>query len=211
MLTDIRLSTNFTLRELVRSDTAVRHPDMMAEQMAPPDKVVASLRHLTHTVLQPLRDELNWPIAVSSGYRGPLLNAHIGSSTRSQHLKGEAADIGMSNPNRFLDSEKTATVRATIQMLYREKTGRAFPARHNADFYLLCLIGLDLDEWDVDQLIHEFGPVWGQPAWVHVAASTRQNRRRITVVGDQTGRAYTHFATLKEAADQLQEGSHGLV
>lgn len=34
-----------------------------------------------------------WPINISSGYRCPALNRAVGGVTKSQHMKGEAADI----------------------------------------------------------------------------------------------------------------------
>jgi uncharacterized protein YcbK (DUF882 family) len=43
--------------------------------------------------LQTLRDFINKPIIIISGYRSPNYNKSIGSRTTSQHLLGKAADI----------------------------------------------------------------------------------------------------------------------
>jgi len=50
------------------------------------------------------------------------------------------------------------------------------------NFYLFAIICLKLEGFDIDQLIHEFGQDFGQPAWVHVAASRRQNKREILLI-----------------------------
>lgn len=53
-----------------------------------------NLRALAWHVLQPLRTALGGPIAISSGYRSPKLNANTpGSSATSQHSLGQAADL----------------------------------------------------------------------------------------------------------------------
>ena len=43
-------------------------------------------------VVQPVREHFG-PTVINSGYRGPELNAAVGGSTKSQHCKGQAADI----------------------------------------------------------------------------------------------------------------------
>jgi len=50
-------------------------------------------------VLQKVRDHLG-PVIINSGYRGSALNSAVGGSAKSQHCKGQAADIeihGVSN------------------------------------------------------------------------------------------------------------------
>ena len=88
MLRSMRLSANFTLAEMERSQTALR---LGIDNLAPAG-VVVRLIALCREVLQPIRDHFG-PVHVSSGYRGRELNAHIGGSPLSQHMRGEAADI----------------------------------------------------------------------------------------------------------------------
>lgn len=83
------LSKNFTLEELISSNTAKAKginntPGAIEKQ---------NLKLLAQTVLQPIRDKYGKPISVTSGYRCPKLNAAVGGSKTSQHLKGQAADI----------------------------------------------------------------------------------------------------------------------
>lgn len=57
-----------------------------------PDEVLENVKELASN-LQVLRDELNRPITINSGYRSPEHNSNIGGATRSQHLLGKASDI----------------------------------------------------------------------------------------------------------------------
>jgi len=85
----MQLSPNFSLNELVTSNTAIanRIGNM------PSSYQTESLRHLAVNLLQPLRDGINMPIHVNSGFRSHQLNELIGGAESSQHMKGEAADL----------------------------------------------------------------------------------------------------------------------
>lgn len=85
----MKLTPNFTLNELVYSVTAeANHIDNR-----PSVQVIGNLKSLCENVLQPLRDYLNCPIIVSSGFRCAELNKKIGRRTNSQHLTGQAVDF----------------------------------------------------------------------------------------------------------------------
>lgn len=85
------ISRNFSYREFERSATADAH---MICNVIRTFEVRDAIYELVEEVLQPLRDEIDEPIDISSGYRCPELNAFIPrSSPTSQHTKGEAADI----------------------------------------------------------------------------------------------------------------------
>lgn len=83
-----RLSPNFTLRELVKSQTAVR----LGIENLPNDAQLAALRHLCRWILQPVRERFG-ATNVSSGLRVLALNRAVGSGDNSQHTRGEAADF----------------------------------------------------------------------------------------------------------------------
>ena len=85
----MKLSKNFTLSELTKSQTAVRK-NIKNE---PSTAHVENLIHLAETVLQPIRNHFGKPVVISSGYRSPELCEAIGSSSKSQHARGEAADF----------------------------------------------------------------------------------------------------------------------
>lgn len=80
----MNLSKNFTLDELATTSTGLPNVPGQAE--------VAALRRLCETVLQPWRDRVG-RIRVNSGYRSAAVNAKVGGSPGSQHLRGEAADV----------------------------------------------------------------------------------------------------------------------
>jgi len=93
----MKLSENFSLQELLKSQTAERKgisnkPDDPAH--------ITNLQTLCEKVLQPVRDHYGSPVIINSGFRCKKLNKAIGSSSKSQHTRGEAADIevpGVSN------------------------------------------------------------------------------------------------------------------
>ena len=85
----MKLTDNFSLSELIKSQTAER-----CDIDNNPDKEhIESLQKLCDNILQPIRDYFKKPVVISSGYRSPELSQKIGSSSRSQHCKGEAADL----------------------------------------------------------------------------------------------------------------------
>ena len=91
----MNLSRNFTLSELIKSDTAIRkgiNNNPNAEQ-------IEKLKALCENILQPVRDHFG-RVKVTSGFRSVDLCLAIGSSSNSQHAKAEAADfecVGVDN------------------------------------------------------------------------------------------------------------------
>lgn len=80
------LSKHFTLAEM----TGTAHKGVNND----PDALQSeSLMLLCVNVLEPLRERLGKPIIVGSGFRSVELNKLVGGSPRSQHMRGEAADI----------------------------------------------------------------------------------------------------------------------
>jgi zinc D-Ala-D-Ala carboxypeptidase len=85
----MNLTANFSLAEMVKSDTALRH-DM---DNTPGEAEIANLKTLCEKVLQPVRDHFQRGVKVNSGFRHPEVNAKVGGSKTSDHCKGQAADI----------------------------------------------------------------------------------------------------------------------
>ena len=86
---------NFTISELIKSDTAIQHninnmPDINS---------LDCLLNLIVYCLQPLRDKLKKPIVITSGFRNAQVNKLVGGAVdahgnpKSQHCKGQAADF----------------------------------------------------------------------------------------------------------------------
>jgi len=84
----MQLSKNFSLRELTRSQTAIRK----GIKNEPDQEQLMNLVALTVKILQPCRDKFG-SISINSGLRVLDLNRAIGSSDKSQHCKGQAADF----------------------------------------------------------------------------------------------------------------------
>ena len=92
------LTANFTLEEFTKSTTAIR---MGIDNSVTPE-IIHNLQDLCIDVLQPLREWYGKPIRIASGYRSPALNSYIGGAGKSQHMKGEAADIDTLEDNCML-------------------------------------------------------------------------------------------------------------
>jgi hypothetical protein len=86
----IQLTPNFTLSELIESDTAER----AGIDNTPNSPVVMANLYKTAMLLEEVRKACgNNAVLVSSGYRGPKLNELVGGSETSDHMTGEAADF----------------------------------------------------------------------------------------------------------------------
>jgi|TARA_B100000073_G_scaffold101552_1_gene80958 hypothetical protein len=84
----MNLSRNFTLQELIKSDTAIR----MDIDNNPNADQIEKLKSLCENILQPVRDHFG-RVKVTSGFRSEQLCVAIKSSVNSQHAKAEAADF----------------------------------------------------------------------------------------------------------------------
>lgn len=84
----MNLSENFTLEEMIASETAARHNI----DQTPSNDVLMNLRRLA-LFLEDVRKVLDKPIHINSAYRSPLANEAVGGKKTSQHCRGAAADI----------------------------------------------------------------------------------------------------------------------
>ena len=93
----MQLSENFSLNELTKSQTATRK----GIDNKPTSEQIENLKSLSIHILQKIRDHYERPVRVTSGYRSPELCIAIGSSAKSQHAKGEAADFEITGVDNF--------------------------------------------------------------------------------------------------------------
>ena len=84
----MKLSRNFSLHELTKSETAIRK----GIDNTPDDVIISNLTTLCNMVLQKVRD-CHGSVIITSAYRSSELNKAIGGSTTSDHCKGCAADF----------------------------------------------------------------------------------------------------------------------
>ncbi|MCM1073933.1 MAG: D-Ala-D-Ala carboxypeptidase family metallohydrolase [Bacteroides sp.] len=85
------MNLNFTISELVHSDTALKY----RIDNTPNVSISDNLLKLIFYCLQPIRDKLNKPMIITSGFRCKALNSHpsIKGVSNSQHCTGQAADF----------------------------------------------------------------------------------------------------------------------
>jgi len=91
-----KLSPNFSLSELTKSQTAERK----GIDNIPNADEIYNLTLLCENILQPIRNKFG-SFIVSSGYRCPELSIAIGSSENSQHCKGQAADFEVAGVDNY--------------------------------------------------------------------------------------------------------------
>jgi zinc D-Ala-D-Ala carboxypeptidase len=84
----MNLSPNFTLEELIASETAVRY----GIDNTPNNEVLMNLRRLA-LFLEEVRTAVGMPLHINSAYRSIEANQKVGGKATSQHCKGAAADI----------------------------------------------------------------------------------------------------------------------
>ena len=104
------IKLNFTMSELLHSDIATKYNIYNV-----PDKEhLDNLLILICECLQPIRNFIDKPMIISSGYRNPRLNSHplINGKPNSQHCTGQAVDFtvkGMT-PKQIIEMVKRSGV-----------------------------------------------------------------------------------------------------
>lgn len=83
----MKLTEHFTFEELTHTDNAA----LLAANRAEAGLYLANLTDLAKFILEPLRAKYG-PITISSGFRGPSLNAALHGEKTSLHCFGKAAD-----------------------------------------------------------------------------------------------------------------------
>ncbi len=95
------MNLNFKISELIKSDIAIKNN---INNM--PD--INSLDYMLDLIvycLQPIREKLNKPMIITSGYRCPRVNKLVGGVNNSQHTKGQAVDFMVKGmvPTKIID------------------------------------------------------------------------------------------------------------
>jgi zinc D-Ala-D-Ala carboxypeptidase len=134
----MKLSKNFTLEELFHSDTALAQG---IDNVSNDKVILLNLMALVCNVLQPVRTLMNQSFKIRSGYRSPELNKLIGSSSNSQHTKGQAVDIQCADIDRLFDELKNYDV---DQCIKEDKRGNrwvhvSYSIESNRNQYMLAV------------------------------------------------------------------------
>lgn len=104
------IKLNFTMSELLKSDIAEKYNISNIPDKQSLDNILI----LICECLQPIRNYIDKPMIISSGYRSPRLNGHpfINGAPNSQHVTGQAVDFtikGMT-PKQIIEKVKASGV-----------------------------------------------------------------------------------------------------
>jgi hypothetical protein len=83
------MTQSFSIRELTYSDTAIR----LGIDNTPTDEILKNLQNVIQFILEPISNNFDSQIMITSGYRSPALCQAIGSKPTSQHTLGMAVDF----------------------------------------------------------------------------------------------------------------------
>ena len=84
---------HFNLSEFFLSSTAAKNGIKNKPSANERATIVRNINLLVDNVLDPVRDMVNTPIIITSGYRCPQVNRLVGGVDNSQHMSGCAADF----------------------------------------------------------------------------------------------------------------------
>ena len=115
----MKLTDNFSLEEMTRSATA----EKKNIENVPNEEQIECLRQLCVHILQPLRDDFQKPLVVSSGFRSKKLSLLIKSKPTSQHCLGQATDFtipGVDNKKVFKHIIENLPMDQVILEYYQE-------------------------------------------------------------------------------------------
>lgn len=164
---EMQITKNFKLKEFTNSETAKKLGIDNHAQLTP--KEFVNLTAIAENILQPIRDAMQIPIYISSGFRCPQLNRAVHGAAKSQHCKGEAVDIYIKPTPKTHLLSTLAAARATLWDVFDL-------------IYRTC---------DFDQLIWETRPNGSK--WIHVSYVTyRKNRKMVLQCKD--GKSYQSLA-----------------
>jgi uncharacterized protein YcbK (DUF882 family) len=104
------IELNFTMSELLKSDVATKYNI----SNIPDKQSLDNMLILICECLQPIRNYIDKPMNIYSGYRSPRLNGHplIQGKDNSQHITGQAVDFtikGMT-PKQIIEKVKASGV-----------------------------------------------------------------------------------------------------
>lgn len=93
---------HFNLSEFFQSSTAAKNGIKNEPSFDEKATIVRNINLLVDNVLDPVRDMVNTPIMITSGYRCPQVNRLAGGVDNSQHMSGCAADFHVQGYNHSM-------------------------------------------------------------------------------------------------------------
>lgn len=163
---NISLSPHFSLKEMTDSQTAVRY----GIANVPSEQDIENLRRLCQGTLEPLREALQLPVVITSGFRTKALNDKLAhSSERSQHMQGCAADFYVSSAGSIVQGLKGQDPGSKVQGSKFKIQGEEVPSRRELLIKAFREI-LTNPKIDYDQLIL-------YPNFIHVSYVSKEHNR----------------------------------
>lgn len=155
---NISLSPHFKLREFTESTTAQKH----GIENVPSEEAVENLKRLCEHTLEPLREALQLPVLITSGFRTKALNSLLAhASDKSQHMLGQAADF-------YVGQDPVSSSKVQV------------PSRR--ELLIKAFRQIILDEGiDYDQLIL-------YPTFIHVSYASKERNRHTILLGKRDGK-----------------------
>lgn len=100
---------NFSFSELLHSDTAMANK---INNIPTDTKTFDNVLTLITECLQPIRNYINKPMVITSGYRCTKLNTLVNGKPNSQHLTGQAVDFVIAGltPKQIIEKIKASGV-----------------------------------------------------------------------------------------------------
>lgn len=93
---------HFNVSEFFYSSTAAKNGIENEPSFDEKATIVRNINLLVDNVLDPVRDMVNTPIMITSGYRCPQVNRLVGGVDNSQHMSGCAADFHVQGYNHSM-------------------------------------------------------------------------------------------------------------
>jgi zinc D-Ala-D-Ala carboxypeptidase len=113
------MAPNFRYKEFVRSATALR----LGIRNIPNEQQWRSIERVAEHIIQPVREKFG-PIRITSGFRSVELCRNVGSSSKSNHTRGEAIDFEPVSSNvKLIEIVKWIH----MNLDYREMIAEYFP------------------------------------------------------------------------------------
>ena len=107
---DFKLSPFFSFYEMTDSR---KHPGLVAQNRIEALPLKSKLSAVAFTIAEPIRHYYGRTIFITSGFRGPALNAAVGGRPTSQHQLAEAIDFVVDGVD---DVEVVKWARANLDM-----------------------------------------------------------------------------------------------
>jgi hypothetical protein len=105
------ITPNVTYAEATRSETAQKQ----GITNIPDAASLSAMKRTAERIFEPLRAYIGEPVRINSFFRTPQVNTLIGGSATSQHMKGEAMDIGRLAGSNYSNAELFWFIRENLE------------------------------------------------------------------------------------------------